>query len=228
MKKRPVVLCILDGYGLTDRIDGNAVKLANTPNLDDLMAMYPTTTIKACGNAVGLPEGQMGNSEVGHLNIGAGRIVYQSLTLINKAVEDGTFYKNEKFLKAIQHAKDNNSKLHIWGLLSNGGVHSSNEHIYALLKLAKDQGLEKVYVHAFLDGRDVAPDSGADFVQELQDKIDEIGVGTIASVSGRYYAMDRDKRMDRVELAYNALVAKSGETYSNPCLLYTSPSPRDA
>lgn len=216
MKKRPVVLCILDGYGLTDRIDGNAVKLANTPNLDDLMAMYPTTTIKACGNAVGLPEGQMGNSEVGHLNIGAGRIVYQSLTLINKAVEDGTFYKNEKFLKAIQHAKDNNSKLHIWGLLSNGGVHSSNEHIYALLKLAKDQGLEKVYVHAFLDGRDVAPDSGADFVQELQDKIDEIGVGTIASVSGRYYAMDRDKRMDRVELAYNALVAKSGETYSNP------------
>ena len=206
MKKRPVVLCILDGYGLTDRIDGNAVKLANTPNLDDLMAMYPTTTIKACGNAVGLPEGQMGNSEVGHLNIGAGRIVYQSLTLINKAVEDGTFYKNEKFLKAIQHAKDNNSKLHIWGLLSNGGVHSSNEHIYALLKLAKDQGLEKVYVHAFLDGRDVAPDSGADFVQELQDKIDEIGVGTIASVSGRYYAMDRDKRMDRVELAYNALV----------------------
>ena len=216
MKKRPVVLCILDGYGLTDRIDGNAVKLANTPNLDELMAMYPTTTIKACGNAVGLPEGQMGNSEVGHLNIGAGRIVYQSLTLINKAVEDGTFYKNEKFLKAIQHAKDNNSKLHIWGLLSNGGVHSSNEHIYALLKLAKDQGLEKVYVHAFLDGRDVAPDSGADFVQELQDKIDEIGVGTIASVSGRYYALDRDKSMDRVELAYNALVAKSGETYSNP------------
>ncbi len=215
MKKRPVVLCILDGYGLTDRVDGNAVKLANTPNLDDLMAMYPTTRIKASGNAVGLPEGQMGNSEVGHLNIGAGRIVYQSLTLINKAMEDGTFYKNEKFLKAIQHAKDNNSKLHIWGLLSNGGVHSSNEHMYALLKLAKEQGLEKVYVHAFLDGRDVAPDSGVDFVKELQDKIDEIGVGQIASVSGRYYAMDRDKRMDRVELAYNALVAKSGETFTD-------------
>ena len=192
MKKRPVVLCILDGYGLTDRVDGNAVKLANTPNLDDLMAMYPTTTLKACGNAVGLPEGQMGNSEVGHLNIGAGRIVYQSLTLINKAVEDGTFFTNEAFLKAIQHAKDNNSKLHIWGLLSNGGVHSSNEHIYALLKLAKDQGLEKVYVHAFLDGRDVAPDSGADFVQELQDKMNEIGVGQIASISGRYYAMDKE------------------------------------
>ena len=213
MKKRPVVLCILDGYGLTDRVDGNAVKLANTPNLDDLMAMYPTTTLKACGNAVGLPEGQMGNSEVGHLNIGAGRIVYQSLTLINKAVEDGTFFTNEAFLKAIQHAKDNDSKLHIWGLLSNGGVHSSNEHIYALLKLAKDQGLEKVYVHAFLDGRDVAPDSGADFVQELQDKMNEIGVGQIASISGRYYAMDRDKRMDRIELAYNALIGKSGETY---------------
>ena len=216
MKKRPIVLCILDGYGLTDRVDGNAVKLANTPNLDDLMAMYPTTTIQACGNAVGLPEGQMGNSEVGHLNIGAGRVVYQSLTLINKAVKEGTFYENESFLKAIQHAKDNNSKLHVWGLLSNGGVHSSTEHIYALLRLAKQQGLEKVYVHAFLDGRDVAPDSGASFVAELQDQINEIGVGEIASISGRYYAMDRDKRMDRVELAYNALVAKSGETYENP------------
>ncbi len=216
MKKRPIVLCILDGYGLTDRVDGNAVKLANTPNLDDLMAIYPTTTIQACGNAVGLPEGQMGNSEVGHLNIGAGRVVYQSLTLINKAVKEGTFYENESFLKAIQHAKDNNSKLHIWGLLSNGGVHSSTEHIYALLKLAKQQGLEKVYVHAFLDGRDVAPDSGSDFVAELQEQINEIGVGEIASISGRYYAMDRDKRMDRVELAYNALIAKSGETYDNP------------
>ena len=216
MKKRPIVLCILDGYGLTDRVDGNAVKLANTPNLDDLMAMYPTTTIQASGNAVGLPEGQMGNSEVGHLNIGAGRVVYQSLTLINKAVKEGTFYENEAFLKAIQHAKDNNSKLHIWGLLSNGGVHSSTEHIYALLKLAKQQGLEKVFVHAFLDGRDVAPDSGASFVAELQDQINEIGVGEIASISGRYYAMDRDKRMDRVELAYNALVAKSGATYECP------------
>lgn len=215
MKKRPVVLCILDGYGLSDRIDGNAVRLANTPNLDDLMAMYPTTTLMASGNAVGLPEGQMGNSEVGHLNIGAGRIVYQSLTLINKAVKDGDFFKNEAFLKAIQHVKDNDSKLHIWGLLSNGGVHSSNEHIYALLQLAKDQGLDKVYVHAFLDGRDVAPDSGVDFVQELQDKMDEIGVGQIASISGRYYAMDRDKRMDRIELAYNVLVGKSGETFSD-------------
>ena len=171
MKKRPIVLCIMDGYGISERIDGNAVKLANTPNLDDLMAIYPTTTIKASGMPVGLPDGQMGNSEVGHLNIGAGRTVYQSLTLINKAVADGSFYQNEEFLKAIKNAKDNNTKLHIWGLLSNGGVHSSNEHIYALLKLAKQEGLEKVYVHAFLDGRDVAPDSGVDFVQELVDKI---------------------------------------------------------
>lgn len=215
MKKRPIVLCIMDGYGLNTRIDGNAVRLANTPNLDDLMALYPNTTIKACGLPVGLPEGQMGNSEVGHLNIGAGRVVYQSLTLINKAVSENTFNKNEKFLKAIQNAKDNNSKLHIWGLLSDGGVHSSNEHIYALLQLAKEQGLQKVYVHAFLDGRDVAPNSGADFVKQLQTKIDEIGVGEIASVSGRYYAMDRDKRFDRVELAYNAIVSHKGESYDD-------------
>lgn len=216
MKKRPIVLCIMDGYGLTERIDGNAVKLANTPNIDDLMTLYPTTTITASGNAVGLPEGQMGNSEVGHLNIGAGRIVYQSLTLINKAVEDGTFYKNEKLLKAVKNAKDNNTKLHIWGLLSNGGVHSSNEHIYALLKLAKDEGLSKVYVHAFLDGRDVAPDSGASFVQELCDKMKEIGIGEVASVSGRYYAMDRDKRFERVELAYDAIVNQTGESFECP------------
>lgn len=215
MKKRPIVLCILDGYGLSDRVDGNAVKLANTPNLDDLMALYPTTRIKASGMPVGLPDGQMGNSEVGHLNIGAGRIVYQSLTLINKAVEDGTFYTNDKFLQAIAHAKEHNSKLHIWGLLSNGGVHSSNEHIYALLELAKKQGLEKVYVHAFLDGRDVAPDSGIDFVTELETKMKEIGVGEIASISGRYYAMDRDKRFERVELAYDAIVNQKGASFDS-------------
>ena len=165
MKKRPIVLCIMDGYGISESINGNAVRLANTPNLDDLMAMYPNTTISASGMPVGLPDGQMGNSEVGHLNIGAGRTVYQSLTLINKALNEKTFFENEKFLKAIQHAKDNGSKLHIWGLLSNGGVHSSNEHIFGLLELAKQQGLDKVYVHAFLDGRDVAPDSGVDFVK---------------------------------------------------------------
>ena len=216
MKKRPIVLCIMDGYGISESINGNAVRLANTPNLDDLMAMYPNTTISASGMPVGLPDGQMGNSEVGHLNIGAGRTVYQSLTLINKALNEKTFFENEKFLKAIQHAKDNGSKLHIWGLLSNGGVHSSNEHIYGLLELAKQQGLDKVYVHAFLDGRDVAPDSGVDFVKELQEKIEEIGVGQIASISGRYYAMDRDKRFDRVKLAYDAIVCQEGESFECP------------
>ena len=216
MKKRPIVLCILDGYGLTSRVDGNAVKLANTPNLDDLMAMYPTTTIQASGNAVGLPEGQMGNSEVGHMNIGAGRVVYQSLTLINKAVEDGEFYENEEFLAAIKHAKDHGSKLHIWGLLSSGGVHSFNEHIYALLTLARRERLEKVYVHAFLDGRDVAPDSGLSFVEELDAKMKEIGVGEIASISGRYYAMDRDKRFDRVDLAYKAIAEHEGPSFTDP------------
>ena len=179
MKKRPIVLCILDGYGLSERIDGNAVKLANTPNIDDLEMIYPTTRIKASGMPVGLPDGQMGNSEVGHLNIGAGRTVYQSLTLINKAVEDGTFYKNAEFLKAINNAKENNTKLHIWGLLSNGGVHSSNEHIYALLKLAKQEGLEKVYVHAFLDGRDVAPDSVDALFDATVKEMKEAGDDTI-------------------------------------------------
>lgn len=216
MKKRPIVLCILDGYGLSPKVEGNAVRLANTPNLDDLMAMYPTTTIKASGNPVGLPNGQMGNSEVGHMNIGAGRIVYQSLTLINKAVEDGEFYKNEKFLKAMEHAKKHNSKFHIMGLLSNGGVHSSNEHIYALLEMAKQQGLTEVYVHAFLDGRDVAPDSAAGFVKELLAKMEEIGVGKIATVAGRYYAMDRDKRFERIDLAYQAMVNHKGESFTDP------------
>lgn len=216
MKKRPIVLCILDGYGLSPKVEGNAVRLANTPNLDDLMAMYPTTTIKASGNPVGLPNGQMGNSEVGHMNIGAGRIVYQSLTLINKAVEDGEFYKNEKFLNAMEHAKKHNSKFHIMGLLSNGGVHSSNEHIYALLEMAKQQGLTEVYVHAFLDGRDVAPDSAVGFVKELLAKMEEIGVGKIATVAGRYYAMDRDKRFERIDLAYQAMVNHKGESFTDP------------
>lgn len=216
MKKRPVVLCILDGYGLRDSSVGNAVKLANTPNLDDLQIMYPTTTIDASGMAVGLPDGQMGNSEVGHMNIGAGRVVYQSLTLINKAVQDGTFFENEKLLGAIEHAKKHDSKLHIWGLLSDGGVHSSIEHIYALLEMAKKHGLTKVYVHAFLDGRDVAPDSGASFVEAICKKMEEIGVGELYSISGRYYAMDRDKRWDRVELAYNNMVKVEGETFTCP------------
>lgn len=216
MKKRPIVLCIMDGYGLTDRVDGNAVKLANTPNLDDLMAMYPTTVIKASGKAVGLPEGQMGNSEVGHMNIGAGRVVYQSLTLINKAVEDGTFYDNEEFMAAIKHAKENGSKLHIFGLLSTGGVHSSQDHIFALLKLARRERVDKVYVHAFLDGRDVAPDSGKGFVENLEAKMKEIGCGEIASISGRYYAMDRDKRFERMDVAYKAIVSREGKSFTDP------------
>ena len=216
MKKRPIVLCILDGYGLRESSVGNAVRLANTPNLDDLQVMYPTTTIDASGMAVGLPDGQMGNSEVGHMNIGAGRVVYQSLTLINKAVQDGTFFENEKLLSAIEHAKKHDSKLHIWGLLSDGGVHSSIEHIYALLEMAKKHGLTKVYVHAFLDGRDVAPDSGASFVEAICKKMEEIGVGEVYSISGRYYAMDRDKRWDRVELGYNNMVKGEGEEFTCP------------
>ena len=197
MKKRPIVLCIMDGYGLTDRVDGNAVKLANTPNLDDLMAMYPTTTIKACGNAVGLPEGQMGNSEVGHLNMGAGRIVYQELTRITKEIEDGTFFENEELVKAMENAKKNNSALHIFGLLSDGGVHSHITHMYGTLEMAKKFGLEKVYVHAFLDGRDTPPASAAEYMQQMVDKMAEIGVGEVATISGRYYAMDRDNNWDR-------------------------------
>ncbi len=216
MKKRPIVLCILDGYGLSDQVVGNAVKLANTPNLDDLMSLYPTTRLDASGEPVGLPDGQMGNSEVGHMNIGAGRTVYQSLTLINKAVREGTFFKNEKILGAIEHAKTNNSKFHIFGLLSNGGVHSSIEHIYALLEMAKREGLEHVYVHAFLDGRDVAPDSAADFMSQLLAKMEEIGVGEVATVSGRYYALDRDKRFERVDLAYQAMVNRKGNSFTDP------------
>lgn len=216
MKKRPIVLCILDGYGISESVKGNAVKLANTPNLDDLMDLYPVTNIEASGLPVGLPDGQMGNSEVGHLNIGAGRTVYQSLTLINKAVSDGDFFKNDTLLKAINTAKENNSKLHVWGLLSDGGVHSSCQHIYALLQLAKNEGLSEVFVHAFLDGRDVAPDSALKYVEDLENKINEIGIGKIASVSGRYYAMDRDKRFDRVELAYDAIVSATGASFTNP------------
>ena len=216
MKKRPIVLCIMDGYGISESINGNAVRLANTPNLDDLMAMYPNTTISASGMPVGLPDGQMGNSEVGHLNIGAGRTVYQSLTLINKALNEKTFFENEKFLKAIQHAKDNGSKLHIWGLLSNGGVHSHNTHLYGILELCKKQGFDRVYVHPFLDGRDTPPASGKDYVAALVDKMQEIGVGKVASISGRYYAMDRDNNWDRVEKAYAAMVYGEGVKAADP------------
>ena len=216
MKKRPIVLCIMDGYGISDQINGNAVKLANTPNLDDLMDLYPHTQIYASGEPVGLPNGQMGNSEVGHQNIGAGRTVYQSLTLIDKAVREGTFYQNEVILSAMDHAKAHGSKLHIFGLLSNGGVHSSNEHIYALLEMAKRNRLDKVYVHPFLDGRDVAPDSAAGFVEELVAKMKEIGVGEVSTISGRYYAMDRDKNFDRLDKTYQAMINHVGPSFTDP------------
>ncbi len=212
MSKKPTVLMILDGYGLNDKTEGNAVKLANTPVMDMLTSKYPHVNGYASGLDVGLPDGQMGNSEVGHLNIGAGRIVYQDLTKITKSIADGDFFENPAFLKAINNAKENNAALHMWGLLSDGGVHSHNTHVYGLLELAKKSGLKDVFVHGFLDGRDTPPASGKDFVAELQAKMDEIGVGKIASIHGRYYAMDRDNRWDRVELAYNALVKGEGQT----------------
>ena len=210
MNKKPTVLMILDGYGLNDKENGNAVVQAATPVMDKLMAEYPFVEGNASGLAVGLPDGQMGNSEVGHLNMGAGRIVYQDLTKITKSINDGDFFENEALLKACKNSKENDTALHMFGLVSDGGVHSHNSHIYGLLELAKRQGLSKVYVHCFLDGRDTPPASGKDFVQELSDKMKEIGVGEIASVMGRYYAMDRDNRWERVELAYNAMVNGEG------------------
>jgi len=210
MSKKPTVLMILDGYGLNRNADANAVIEAYTPVMDTLMDECPFVSGNASGLAVGLPDGQMGNSEVGHLNIGAGRIVYQELTRITKEIEDGVFFENEAFLQAVKNCKDNNSALHLYGLLSDGGVHSHNTHLYGLLELAKRNGLDKVYVHAFLDGRDTAPTSGLGFVKDLEDKMAEIGVGKVASVIGRYYVMDRDNRWERVELAYDALVNGKG------------------
>ena len=215
MSKKPTVLMILDGYGLNKRTDGNAVALADTPVMDKLMAEYPFVEGQASGMAVGLPEGQMGNSEVGHLNMGAGRIVYQELTRITKEIADGDFFKNEALLAACKNAKENNSALHLYGLVSDGGVHSHNTHIYGLLELAKREGVEKVYVHCFLDGRDTPPASGKGYVEELEAKMKEIGVGEVVSVMGRYYAMDRDNRWDRVELAYKALVKGEGVATDN-------------
>ena len=210
MSKKPVVLMILDGYGLNKKEEANAVFEAKTPVMDKLMAECPFVEGNASGLAVGLPDGQMGNSEVGHLNMGAGRIVYQELTRITKSIADGDFFENEEFLAAVENCKKNNSALHMYGLVSDGGVHSHNTHIYGLLELAKRNGLEKVYVHCFLDGRDTPPASGKDFVAELEAKMAEIGVGKVASVMGRYYAMDRDNRWDRVELAYRALTLGEG------------------
>ena len=211
--KQPICLCIMDGYGIAEPSPANAIAAANTPRLDELFAQYPHTTIKASGMAVGLPEGQMGNSEVGHTNIGAGRVVYQELTRISKAIDDCDFYTNAVLLDAIAKAKQNNAALHLIGLVSNGGVHSHNTHLYALLELAKQQGLTEVYVHALLDGRDVPPTSGAEFVSELYTKLNEIGVGKIATVAGRYYGMDRERKFDRVQKIYDAMVHGAGEQF---------------
>ncbi len=210
MSKKPTVLMILDGYGLNDNCEHNAVCEAKTPVMDQLMKDYPFVKGEASGMAVGLPEGQMGNSEVGHLNMGAGRIVYQELTRITKEIQDGDFFKNEALLTAVNNAKEHDSALHLFGLLSDGGVHSHNTHLYGLLELAKREGLTKVFVHCFLDGRDTPPASGKDFIQALNDEMEKIGVGQVASVMGRYYAMDRDNRWDRVEKAYNAMTKGEG------------------
>ena len=211
MAKRPLLLCILDGFGwVPQETYGNAIAAAKTPYFDKLFASCPFTTIGASGMNVGLPDGQMGNSEVGHTNIGAGRIVYQELTRITKSIADGDFFENEALVSAMRSAKENGKALHLMGLLSDGGVHSHNGHLYGLLEMAKRMGLTRVYVHAIMDGRDVPPDSGLGFIKELQAKLASLGVGTIASVTGRYYAMDRDNRWDRVEKAYAAFVYGEG------------------
>lgn len=214
--KKPVALIILDGFGLREEKENNAVALANKPNFDRLWSEYPHTTLTAYGEAVGLPEGQMGNSEVGHLNIGAGRIVYQDLTRISKSIRDGEFAQNETLLAAIQHAKTKGKKLHLYGLLSDGGVHSHISHLYALLDLCKEQNFKDVYVHAFLDGRDVAPDSAKYYMEQLIGYMKEVGIGQVATVQGRYYAMDRDKRWDRVEKSYRAMVYGEGPQATDP------------
>lgn len=216
MSKGPVALIIMDGFGLREEYKGNAVQQAKKPNYDQLWNDYPHTTLIACGEEVGLPDGQMGNSEVGHLNIGAGRIVYQSLTRINKSIMEADFFKNESLLRAVAHAKENNSALHLMGLLSDGGVHSHYEHLFALLQLAKMNGLEEVYIHAFLDGRDVNPQSALHYIEQTEAKMDEIGIGKFATISGRYFAMDRDKRWDRLEKVYHALVDGVAFTASSP------------
>ncbi len=212
MSKKTTVLMILDGYGLNDRKDHNAVAEANTPVMDKLMKEYPFVKGNASGMAVGLPEGQMGNSEVGHLNMGAGRIVYQELTRITKEIQDGTFFENPALVKAMENCKENDSALHIYGLVSDGGVHSHITHLYGVLEMAKKFDLKKVYVHCFLDGRDTPPASGKGYVEQLEEEMKKLGIGKVASVCGRYYAMDRDNNYDRVELAYKALTKGEGLT----------------
>ena len=215
MENKITMLMILDGFGENAEEKGNAVKLANTPNIDKLMKQYPTTRIAASGLAVGLPEGQMGNSEVGHTNIGAGRIVYQELTRITKSIEDGDFFSNEEFVNAIENCKKNNSKLHILGLVSDGGVHSHIRHLFGLLEMAKRRDFEDVYIHCFLDGRDTPPASAENYITVLEEKMKEKGIGKIATISGRFYAMDRDKRWERVKKAYDAIVNGEGNKQAN-------------
>ena len=214
--KKPVLLCIMDGFGKNPSDFGNAIVAAETPNLDKIMAENPMTFIGASGMDVGLPDGQMGNSEVGHTNIGAGRVVYQELTRITKSIKDGDFFENEALVGAIENCLKNDSALHLMGLMSDGGVHSHNTHMYAIVELAKKMGLKKVFVHCFLDGRDVPPSSAADFVKETCDKLKEIGVGKVATVMGRYYAMDRDNRWERVSKAYAAMVYGEGNKADCP------------
>ena len=211
MKSRPVCLFIMDGYALNSEKNGNAIEIANAGIIKNLMKEYPSATLGASGLSVGLPDGQMGNSEVGHLNMGAGRIVYQDLTRITKEIEDGDFFENPELKFAMDKAVEGNKKLHLYGLLSSGGVHSHITHLYALLEMAKKRGVKEVYVHGFMDGRDVPPHSGIDFVRELEEKMKEIGVGKIASLCGRYYVMDRDNRWERVEKAYDMLTVGNGE-----------------
>ena len=210
MNKTPTTLIIMDGFGLRKEPDGNAVAAAATPRLDQFFQEYAHTELSASGLDVGLPDGQMGNSEVGHTNIGAGRVVFQDLPRISKSIQDGTFFENPAYIHAMDTCREHDASLHLMGLLSDGGVHSHLDHLFALMKMARDRGLEKVYIHAFLDGRDVSPTSGADFVARTVEKCRELGVGKIATVMGRFYAMDRDKRWDRVEAAYDAMVYGEG------------------
>lgn len=215
MPKQPVALIILDGFAFRDEVEGNAVAQANKPNFDRYWNQFPHATLTASGEAVGLPDGQMGNSEVGHLNIGAGRIVYQSLTRIHKSIREREFFNIPAFLEAMEHVKANGSKLHVMGLLSDGGVHSHYDHLFALLQLAKEQGVDDVFVHGFLDGRDVGPNTAVGYIEEAERQMEHIGVGKFASIHGRYYAMDRDKRWERVNLAYEAMVDGVGPIFTS-------------
>lgn len=213
--KKPVILCIMDGYGIRKEKHGNAIAAAKKPNIDRYFAKYPYTQIEASGLDVGLPLGQMGNSEVGHLNIGGGRVVYQSLTLIDKAILDGTFYKNPTYLKAMQWSKEKKSRLHVMGLVSDGGVHSHINHYVALLEMAKKEGVKDLFIHAFMDGRDVDPKLGASYIKKLVDKMEQLKLGNLATIGGRYYGMDRDKNLQRTDVHYQVIVDRSGKSFSD-------------